>query len=395
MFYFLIFHTSISANKELDKKLLTTFLYGCILYIVLHAILNSSDRPFIQMIKQYFWFILGLDVVCMLYIYKTIYVKQQEAGMGSQSLLGKLTEFLENLVDTSVYKEQIEILPSTTVTKNPVPMTTTPNGGAHSSSNPSSQQSSQQSSQTSILKPSTQNPGRKLVDFDETQDEVREYEPTQPSIQIATEPELPPDNDTLISMITTPSPNTQSHTANQALSTSIAAQPANQLATPIRQIRAQQPSTANQVPVQPPHLLEPVGQQMGTPLAQIRQQVQQQQQPPGTIPPPISGKLLPPVATKVKPGDGAIRDIKYDPSEILKDITYETRLPSEQSVPPTSPLTQENLSSGGFGGNQLSSGGFQMLTGGGQDDDRYSTVSKVSDLGSMLDFDMKEFENSI
>jgi hypothetical protein len=37
-----------------------------------------------------------------------------------------------------------------------------------------------------------------------------------------------------------------------------------------------------------------------------------------------------------------------------------------------------------------------MLTNGGSgDDDRYSTVSKVSDLGSMLDFDMKEFENSI
>ena len=129
MFYFLIFHTSISANKELDKKLLTTFLYGCILYIILHAILNSSDRSFIQMIKQYFWFILGLDVVCMLYIYKTIYDKQQEAGQGSQSLLGKLTEFLENLVDTSVYKEQIEIQPSTGIVSsvgNPVPITTTP-----------------------------------------------------------------------------------------------------------------------------------------------------------------------------------------------------------------------------------------------------------------------------
>ena len=342
------------------------------------------------MIKKYFWIIIGLDVVSMLYIYKTIYDKQQAAGQGSQSLLGKLTEFIENLVDTSVYKEQIEILPSTAIlatANNPVPMTTTPNDGTHSSSNPSSLQSSQ----TSILKPSTQNSGRKSVDFDETQDEVREYEPTQPSIQIATEPELPPDNDTLISMITTPSPITQSHTANQALSTSIAAQPANQLATPIRQIRAQQPSTVNQVPVQPPHLLEQV-QQMATPLAQIRQQVQQQQQPPGTIPPPVSGKLIPPVATKVKPGDGAVRDIKYDPSEFLKDIKYDTRLPSEQAIPP---LTQDNINTGGFGGNQMGSGGFDMLGGGGQDDDKFSTVSKLSDLGSMLDFDMKEFENSI
>ena len=400
MFYFLIFHTSISANKELDKKLLTTFLYGCILYIILHAILNSSDRPFIQMIKQYFWFILGLDVVCMMYIYKTIYEKQQEAGQGSQSLLGKLTEFLENLVDTSVYKEQIEIQPSTpnNNNNNPVPMTTTPNGGIQSVAQSPYQAPSQapyqapsqapyQPSQPSILKPSTQNPGRKSVEFDETQYEVREYEPTQPSRQNATEPELPPDNDTLLSMITNPSPNTMQRTANPA-------QPANQLATPIRQIRAQHPSTANQVPVQPPHLAAaPDNNQMGTPLAQIRQQVQQQQQPPNTIPPPISGKLLPAVATKVKSGDGAVRDIKYDPSEFLKDITYDTRLPSEQSVPPpSSPLTKANLGSSGFDG----FGSSNMLTNGGiGDDDRYSTVSKVSDLGSMLDFDMKEFENSI
>jgi hypothetical protein len=371
MFYFLIFHTSISANKELDKKLLTTFLYGCILYIVLHAILNSSDRPFIQMIKQYFWFILGLDVVCMLYIYKTIYDKQQEAGQGSQSLLGKLTEFIENLVDTSVYKEQIEIQPSTANTTNPVPMTTTPNGGAQSSY--------QSSSQTSILKPSTQNPGRKSVEFDETQYEVREYEPTQPSRQIAAEPELPPDNDTLLSMITNPTHNTPKTTITTGTSA--------ELATPIRQIRAQQPSTANQVLVQPPHLAAaPNSSQMGTPLAQIRQQVQQQQQPPNTIPPPMSGKLAPPVATKVKPGDGAVRDIKYDPSEFLKDIQYETRLPSEQTIAPSA--GQSNLDS--FGNNPC-----VLSYDSSQDDDKYSSVSKQSDLGSMLDFDMKEFENTI
>lgn len=375
MFYFLIFHTSISANKELDKKLLTTFLYGCILYIILHAILNSSDRSFIQMIKQYFWFILGLDVVCMLYIYKTIYDKQQEAGQGSQSLLGKLTEFLENLVDTSVYKEQIEIQPSTGIVSsvgNPVPITTTPH------TNNTAQ--AHLGTPLSILKPPP-TPGRKSVEFDESRDEIREYEPSP------TELELPPDNDTLLNMITNPT-TTNSVIApphnNPGKSASVGS--GSELATPIRQIRAQQPSTAAQ---QPPHL------EQATPLTQIRQQVQQQQQPPGTITPPVSGKLAPPVATKVKPGDGAVRDIKYDPTEFLRDIQYETRLPSEQAIPPStpgSPLTKANLGSSGFD----NFSGTGMLTNGGSgDDDRYSTVSKVSDLGSMLDFDMKEFENSI
>jgi hypothetical protein len=126
--------------------------------------------------------------------------------------------------------------------------------------------------------------------------------------------------------------------------------------------------------------------QPATPITQIRQQVQQQQQPPNTIPPPMSGKLAPPVATKVKPGDGAVRDIKYDPSEFLRDIQYETRLPSEQSVTPSG--GQSSLDQ--FGANP---GGLSYDP--SQDDDKYSSVSKVSDLGSMLDFDMKEFENTI
>lgn len=375
MFYFLIFHTSISANKELDKKLLTTFLYGCILYIILHAILNSSDRPFIQMIKQYFWFILGLDVVCMAYIYKTIYDKQQEAGVGSQSLLGKLTEFIENLVDTSVYKDQIDI----PVTTNPIPITTTP----QTVNNIQPPKTHNDNKPTSILKPPQQIP-RKLVDFDESRDEIHEFETT-----------LPPDNDTLLNMITNPGGN-----SNPSITTGLSADP-NNLATPINRIRqqAQQPSTpiTNTQPLGQ-HLEQPstlAASQMtnpsqsivmATPLTQIRQQVQQHQQPPNTIPPPMSGKLAPPIATKVKPGDGAVRDIKYDPSEFLKDIKYETRLPSEQSVPPSG--GQSNLES--FGGNP---GGLSYDP--SQDDDKYSSASKLSDLGSMLDFDMKEFENTI
>jgi len=324
------------------------------------------------MIKQYFWFILGLDVVCMLYIYKTIYDKQQDAGLGSQSILGKLTEFIDNLVDTSLYKDQIEIQPSSAMSgeSHPVPITTTPHTISHGLHQSLGQPQS-------ILKtPPAQNPGRKSVEFDETRDEVREYDP------VSTEPELPPDNDTLLNMITNPASNITKPTAQHSGANN------NELATPIRQIRAQQPSTANQPAVQPPHL------EQATPLTQIRAQAQQQQQPPGTIPPPVSAKLLQPVATKVKPGDGAIQDIKYDPTEFLRDIQYETRLPSEQTIqPPASPLTKANL--GGFDGFGSGPGAGMLTNGGSGDDDRYSTVSKVSDLGSMLDFDMKEFENSI
>ena len=278
---------------------------------------------------------------------------------------------MENLVDTSVYKDQIDI-PVTTFTTNPVPITTTPQT-INNTQPPATQNDIKP---TSILKQQQQTP-RKSVDFDESRDEIHEFETT-----------LPPDNDTLLNMITGSASN-----SNPSTPPGLVADP-NQLATPINRIRqqAQQPST----PItNPPHLGQPTqptqqmtnpSTQMATPLTQIRQQVQQQQQPPNTIPPPMSGKLAPPVATKVKPGDGAVRDIKYDPSEFLRDIQYETRLPSEQTIAPSG--GQSSLDQ--FGANP---GGLSYDP--SQDDDRYSSVSKLSDLGSMLDFDMKEFENTI
>lgn len=454
MFYFLIFHTSISANKELDKKLLTTFLYGCILYIILHAILNSSDRSFIKTIKQYFWFIFGLDVICMIYIYKTIYDKQQESDQGSQSLLSKLSEFFENLIDTSIYKDKLEIRadnnnisprhdtnniwPVNTglvntglvntglvntgpVHTNPVPITTTP----HTYNNQPRNQN-----MSSILKPSA----RKSVEFSTNRDEIREFSSV----------ELPPDNDTLLSMITSsnsnPTPNYP--TNNQPVNSNTIIN--YELATPIRQIRSQHPtyisaptpnhmynSKSNNPNVVPSSSTGNVGQQKGlnsyveeleqsTPLSQIRQQVKQFQQPNGTIPPPISAKHLTPIATKVKPGDVSVGDIKYDPSEIFKNIQYETRLPSEQTNPPTQfPNSQSNLPSDNLNnmsralynntddnintgthigtgtGTGMSTNSRMLTDNGSNDEDRYSVVSKVSDLGSMLDFDIKEFENSI
>lgn len=99
MFYFLIFHTSISANKDIDRKSLTTFLYGSVMYIILHAILSSCEQQFLQVIRRYFWIIVGLDIISMFFVYKTI-LDTTETG---SVLKDKLFNLLEGLADTSMY----------------------------------------------------------------------------------------------------------------------------------------------------------------------------------------------------------------------------------------------------------------------------------------------------
>ena len=113
MFYFVIFHSSVSAGKDLDKKTLTTFLYGCVLYIIFHALLSTSDRAFFKTIQTYFWVIMAIDIICMLYIYIKLIKPVSGDGTGAGSFIGGLKEkvsgLLDNFIDTSMYTNDIEL----------------------------------------------------------------------------------------------------------------------------------------------------------------------------------------------------------------------------------------------------------------------------------------------
>ena len=109
MFYFLLFHSSITKSKDIDKKILITVLYGSILYIIFHAITSSSTKSFLVTIKKYFFLIFTLDVICMIYVLKNflpqINVKDKFNNM--QNMLSQINLF--GLIDTSFYDNNNEI----------------------------------------------------------------------------------------------------------------------------------------------------------------------------------------------------------------------------------------------------------------------------------------------
>lgn len=78
MFYFLIFNSSILRNElQENKKIILTFLYGSISYIILHAILTTSEIMIIKIFKNYFWIFLLLDVATIYYLNADMYSLQQ------------------------------------------------------------------------------------------------------------------------------------------------------------------------------------------------------------------------------------------------------------------------------------------------------------------------------
>jgi hypothetical protein len=72
MFYFLIFHTSISASKTIDKKILATFLYGSVLYLILHGLIKTSKYAIFKHLADYYWYCIIIDIAILIYLTRGI-----------------------------------------------------------------------------------------------------------------------------------------------------------------------------------------------------------------------------------------------------------------------------------------------------------------------------------
>lgn len=171
MFYFVIFHSSVSASKDLDKKTLTTFLYGCVLYIIFHALLSTSERAFFKTVQSYFWVIMVIDIVCMLYIYVKLIKPTPGSGASFVTdLKDKVTELLDNFVDMSMYTNNIEL------SEYPINM--------QPSNMHSGQITAPQYQYSQSVKYDTRTPGilKKTVSIDESMNEIRELEPVNQPI---------------------------------------------------------------------------------------------------------------------------------------------------------------------------------------------------------------------
>jgi hypothetical protein len=104
----MIFHSSLSAGKDIDKKTLSTFLYGSVLYIIFHALMTSNERPFFITIQNYYWTILAIDIISMLFIYGKLAQKSTNGTLWSTAK-AKIRQLLESIIDTSIYTSDVYV----------------------------------------------------------------------------------------------------------------------------------------------------------------------------------------------------------------------------------------------------------------------------------------------
>lgn len=108
MFFFLVFHTKITSTNDIEKKIITTLVYGTMLYVIFHVMLNTSQKAFFVTMRQYFWLMLLVDIVSLMLICRTLLAKLSDKTRGSLSGVGKrIVGFLEGMIDTGMYSDVV------------------------------------------------------------------------------------------------------------------------------------------------------------------------------------------------------------------------------------------------------------------------------------------------
>ena len=87
MFYYLLYNSSFSFIVE--NRLFSTVLYGSILYILTHAVLNYCVVSILTIINNYYWTLLSLDIISFTYaIYNSI-INNNDINNNSNDVSGE------------------------------------------------------------------------------------------------------------------------------------------------------------------------------------------------------------------------------------------------------------------------------------------------------------------
>ena len=97
MYYYLLYNSSFSFIDE--NRLFSTILYGSILYILTHAILNYCDVSILNIINNYFWTTLTLDIMSFTYaIYNSF--MNNDNGYSNNTNLNVSFDLFKNKINT-------------------------------------------------------------------------------------------------------------------------------------------------------------------------------------------------------------------------------------------------------------------------------------------------------
>ncbi len=125
MFYYLLYNSSFSFIVE--SRLFSTILYGSILYILTHAVLNYCDISILNIINNYYWTLFTLDIISFLYeLYKSFF--NGNINQNSQNDLNVSFNLIKNKINTILDRKN-----DLTITQIPIQQNTNSSNSSNSS----------------------------------------------------------------------------------------------------------------------------------------------------------------------------------------------------------------------------------------------------------------------
>ena len=127
MFYYLLYNSSFSFIVE--SRLFSTILYGSILYILTHAILNYCDISILNIVNNYYWTLFSLDIISFTYsFYQTITDNnpQNDLNVSFNLLKNKINTIIDRKKDLTITQSTIQNKNSNTNTNNTNSINNTP-----------------------------------------------------------------------------------------------------------------------------------------------------------------------------------------------------------------------------------------------------------------------------
>ena len=109
MFYYLLYNSSFSFIVE--SRLFSTILYGSILYILTHAILNYCDISILNIVNNYYWTLFSLDIISFTYsFYQTITDNnpQNDLNVSFNLLKNKINTIIDRKKDLTITQSTIQ-----------------------------------------------------------------------------------------------------------------------------------------------------------------------------------------------------------------------------------------------------------------------------------------------
>ena len=109
MLYSILYHIPM-GNIKLSKRVAIVFIIASFIYVFVHSFLFSKEHSifFLKTLTQYFYLILGIDIIGSIAIHKLTYKEEEQSNLLKKKSSESPDDFYKNIFNSTSFEENKE-----------------------------------------------------------------------------------------------------------------------------------------------------------------------------------------------------------------------------------------------------------------------------------------------